>query len=488
MKRTLCLIITLCCMANFAVAQINITIKGTTANGAGKTVELYKYADKISQMEVLLAKKTIGEDQTFSLQCYANYPMLVFLQIENYSQSFYVEPGRDYDIYIGQFDWAIDETQNVFLEPVALPLEFLHLPANDINVLVDNFNSVVAKYMSDHQVQLDQRFRPQRRYFDSMVVAVNKQCPDVEGCDFFNRYKHYTLAELKLNMKFDSRKKIFQQYIKDQPVLCYDENYMSFFTTFYANAISKGTKDISIYRLAHWVYNLDMKTYIDSLGVDPLLRHEQVRELAALLALKESYYNFRYYDADMVIKMIQRIEQTSKFAEHRIIAHNIVESLNRTKAGSEAKTSVLPDVNKQMISLDSLKGKWVYLSFIRVNDPTSLGEIETMAHFKDSVYGSNDNVEFVTIVCDREFQKMYHFLKNSKHGDRYDWLWLHFNGDFDLLNRFGVCSYPTFVLINPDNKLQYDITPAPSTGFLLKGPWQSNRQQQQEKSMLFQNR
>ena len=77
---------------------------------------------------------------------------------------------------------------------------------------------------------------------------------------------------------------------------------MALFTALYANCISKGTKDIPVYRLAQWVYNLDLDTYIDSIGIDPLLRHEQVRELAALQALHESYYNFKYYDPSMVVK------------------------------------------------------------------------------------------------------------------------------------------------------------------------------------------
>lgn len=480
MKRLTCWLIALLCTVNIVVAQKNITIKGTMVNGAGKIIELYNYSDKISCYEVLLDKQIVGEDQTFSLECYARYPMLVFLQIENYSQSFYVEPGREYNIYIPRFDWNIDEAKNVFLDPVVLPLEFLNLPANDINALIDKFDATVAQYIDDNRVHFDYRYRPQRQYFDSLVNVVNQQCPDVEGCDFYNRYKVYTLAQLKLNLKFDTRKHIYDQYIKGKPVLVYDENYMSLFVTLYANAISKGTHDITIHQLANWVYNLDLDTYIDSIGTDPLLRHEQVRELAALLALKESYHNFRYYDSKMVIKMIERIGQRTKFSGHQQIAENIVAGFQQTTAGSEVKPFLLPNVDKELVSLDSFKGKWVYLSFVRVGDPASQGEIETIAHFKDTIYAHNSNVAFVTIDCDREFQKMYHFLKNTKKGERYNWTWLHFNNNFDLLNNFRVVTYPTFVLINPEGKLQYDITPSPSSGFLLSPPWQQRQQSQRQ--------
>ena len=78
----------------------------------------------------------------------------------------------------------------------------------------------------------------------------------------------------------------------------------------------------------------------------------------------------------------------------------------------------LPDVNKQMVSLDKFRGKWVYLSFVRVGEPSSLSEIETMSHFYDTITKTCD-LDFVTISCDREFQKFYHFLNNSKNADKY---------------------------------------------------------------------
>lgn len=487
MKRILSLTITLLCLCNIVVAQKNITISGTIKDGEGKVVELYRYSDKISCYEVLEDSVTVGEDLRFELQTYANYPMLVFLQVENYSQSFYVEPGRTYKVHIGDFDWNVDETKNVFLDPVALPLEFVNLPEDDINILIDRFDRAVDQYVLAHRGVFDQRFRPQPKYFDSLVLEMNRVCPDVEDCDFFNRYKRYTLAKMKMDMRIVSRTKIFNEYIKDQPVICHDENYMSLFAALYSNSISKGSKHWSIHRLAHWVYNLDLDTYIDSLGADPLLRHEQVRELAALQALKESYYNYQYYDADMVVKMVEQIGRRTKFNEHKPIAENILKGFKRVQQGSDVGSFTLPDIEKNLVSLDSFQHKWVYIAFVRVGDPNCIGELETMAHFLDTVYRATDSIDFLTIVCDREYQKMFHFLKNSKHDDHYNWTWLHFDGNYDLLRHFGVCVYPSFALVTPDGRLYSEVTPAPSTGFLLTGPWWPKTKQNVKRSLIYEH-
>ena len=74
----------------------------------------------------------------------------------------------------------------------------------------------------------------------------------------------------------------------------------------------------------------------------------------------------------------------------------------------------------------------------------------------------------------RRPQLARHLLKSSKKGARYTWTWLHFDGNYRMLERFGVTSYPTFFLIDPEGKQVYDYTPAPASGILLRGPWIKN--------------
>lgn len=470
MRRFFSLIIALSSFIHFVNAQQNIAIHGSSENAAGRKVELYRSSDQISKAEVLIDSFRVGEDGRFELRCYTNYPMMVTMQVENYSQSFYVEAAREYSVFIPSFDWNLDEKRNVFLDPEPLPLIFQNIPPDDINLMIDSIDKVINDFISENYFYFDQRFKPSVYYFDSLQYIVNKLYPNTQS-DFINRYKTYQLAEIKYAMKFDTRKNLINKFIRNNPILYQDENYMSLFATLYAYSISKGTKDISVYRLSHWVNNLDLKTYIDSLGTDPLLRHEQVRELAALQALYESYYNFKYYDPEMVVKMIEKLSQQTKFPEHRQIARHILEAINGAEAATENNIFALPNVDKKMENLSDLQGKWVYLSFVRVNEPASISEIETIAHFKEKYLNQRDDVELVTIACDREFQKMFHFLKNTRRGKQFDWTWLHFNGNYDLLRHFKVTTFPWFVLINPDGQIEYDITPAPSTGFLANGPW-----------------
>ena len=307
-------------------AQTNITIRGEVVDGAGKEVYLYRYTDMLTRTEMEVDHTTVGSNRVFELHAFANYPTMMVLQIENYSQSFFVEPGREYEVYVPRFDWNIDEKKNIFLSPEVLPLEFVNMPADELNGLISNFEAVVADYIDNHRVYFDGRFRPQKRYFDSLEIEVRKKAPDTRN-EFYNRYKRYQLASMKYSFHFDTRRNMANRFVKGQPILYYDDNYMSFFFTLFANSVSKGTTKIPVWRMGQWVNDLKLDLYLDSIGTDTLLHNEQVRELVALEALQESYYLNRYYESDKVLKMIDLLGSRTKFPEHKTLARQLAASL-----------------------------------------------------------------------------------------------------------------------------------------------------------------
>ena len=462
-------------------AQVNVELRGSSANAAGKIIELVGYQDMLSGREVKLDQCRIDDTGGFLLRTFVNYPRLVFLQVENYSQAFYIQAGHTYNVYIPAFDWDIDETRNVFLDPVALPLEFMGVDSGELNMRIMLFDQLVDSFVLANQTRMDFKLRPDRRSVKELqqqVSALQSALTGRWGEDlFFDRYVTFQMAQMRLAMHLDSRKRLFRQFVDGNPILYHDENYMGFFFALFDHAVSGGTKKISQYRLTEWVESGDRERYFDSLGLDPMLDNEQVRELVMIQALKESYYDARY-DRPSVKRMLQGIARESKFEEHRKLAKAIMNSEYSDysdNSGNLESHFCLPNAEKETVCLDDFRGKWVYIAFVRVNDPNCLKEIETMAHFRDSLRVKNPDVELVGISCDREFQKMYHFLKNSRRGARCNWTWLHFDGNYDLLRRYGVVSYPFFLLLDPQGQPFYSYTPAPASGILLHGPWEKKK-------------
>lgn len=461
-------------------AQVNVDIVGESANAAGKQVTLLCYEDMLTLHEHVLDTVTVDSTGRFHLGCYVTYPRLVVMQIECYSQSFYVEPGRRYEVWLPEFRWEQNEERNVYLDPVALPLEFLNLPADELNLQMLGFEQAVDSVMDTMRVQLDFKYRRRRSAFDSLVAAVQQRVPDGTNL-FMNRYKSFLLAQMRYDMGFASRKQMLGKVIP-QPILYHDECYMRTLFDVLGGMVSQGMKKVPKWRMTEWVRQADLDRYLDSLGTEPLLYDEQLRELAALVALKEGLYD-PDYDRDGVLRMLVMLAQRSKWREHRLIAECLASSaVDVTRGNVEAPLppAGLPDSDGNRVTLDSLRGKWVYMSFVRVGDPNCLRELETLAFFKDSVYARNADVVFVTVSCDREFQKMFHLLRNSHRGARYKWTWLHFDGDYRWLERLGVVSYPTFILFDPDGRRPYTVTPEPGSGFLLHAPWEKTAVEQEQ--------
>ncbi len=466
MKRLITIaVLLLCTMVGFSQ---NVSVKGRTVNAKGKTIEIYKDADKFSKQEQLLDSYTIDDKQTFDLAFTVKYPTLVFLQIENYSQSFFVEPGKDYDIIIHEFKWNIDEEMNVYQNPVALPVEFVGLNSDDLNYQISAFDSVESELILKYRMFLDFRFKKDTKRIDTMLTTLNNVWNDSENV-FFESYKKHKIAELQYLFKLMSPKKIAEEYFKGQPIQYDDEGYTSLFNSYFSDYISRGTKQLPIETLSRWVDEKDLFKYLDSIGIDPMLQHEQLRELVALKALQESYYN-DCYNPKMVVEMLKRFENESKFSQHRVIARNILNTFDEVAKEIELPDFRLPNVDKEIVSLSDFKGKWIYLSFVRVTEKSSICEIETLAFFYDSIRNNSD-MEFVTISCDREFQKLYHFIKNSKNGMRYKWTWLHFDNNYKMLDSFAVRSYPHFVLINPEGRVHSYSTIKPGEGFFINSKW-----------------
>lgn len=450
----------------------NISLEGTFQAGAGRKVMLFGYSDPLSQREVLLDSITIDSNNHFNLSFYANYPRLVVLQIERYSQSFYVEPGRDYKMAMDHFDWNQDEQRNVYLDPVVLPIRFLQLPNDELNIAIARFDHLCDSVIMEHRTAFDQRYRPDRRYFDTLRHAI-ENVKWSNNSTFFERYRTYQLAELEVTLRIDKREKIFDQLVNNRPLPYHDEHFMHFFFTLFDHSVTTGSRYVTTAELLLALESRNAEEFLDLLGNIPLLRNERIRELVAIQSLYEMYYTPLYYPADAVSEMLIRMGQNTKFEEHRQLIQNIMYALRLTdNPTADLMQLTLPDEYHVMHSLDSLKGKWTYIAFVRIDDANSVGELQTMAHFRDTVYRTApDSVQFLTIVCDREPQKMYHFLHNERHSQRYRWQFFHFNNNYDLLYRIGVTSFPAFILLRPDGSRVGDDAPAPASGFLLHGPW-----------------
>jgi len=72
-----------------------------------------------------------------------------------------------------------------------------------------------------------------------------------------------------------------------------------------------------------------------------------------------------------------------------------------------------------------------------------------------------DHLSIITILVDDSFQAMRDLLQTNK----YDWTFVHFSNQSEILDNYDIQTYPVYYLIGPDGKLIASPAPSPSEGF-----------------------
>jgi thiol-disulfide isomerase/thioredoxin len=106
------------------------------------------------------------------------------------------------------------------------------------------------------------------------------------------------------------------------------------------------------------------------------------------------------------------------------------------------------------------RGKPVYLHFFTTWNVASLEEMEFMRKLHTKYA---DSVQFISICCDREYMKMYHFVRDQK----IPWPVVHFNNDYEMLESLDVKTYPYFILLDAEGR--YIANPAESPSGNIEG-------------------
>jgi peroxiredoxin len=172
-----------------------------------------------------------------------------------------------------------------------------------------------------------------------------------------------------------------------------------------------------------------------------------------LLEELKTAYATNGFKRSSIIRILNEAAANGRFKEQREIAKNLVYMLTRYQSGKPAPDFALPDSWGDTIRLSSYRNKIVYLHFFTTWNTSSLEEMQMMRKLYEKYSG---NVQFISICCDRQYMKLYHFSRENT----YPWPMLHFNNDYDLLESFGVKTYPYFILI--DEKGNFLVNPSES--------------------------
>jgi thiol-disulfide isomerase/thioredoxin len=428
----------------FLLFAQTVKITGTAPGAEGRKIEVITSADLMTGLEKTIAQAFVDSTASFTLVLNTDKTISAFLSIDFHRGELFIEPGGLYTLAIAPLDYNEIQEINPFEESQSLEITLQGSKPDDLNILIQSFNTDYNKFVLDNFNYL-YREKDKAR-LDTFRVQMMRKFPDVKK-SYFSDYVKYKLGSLEQVANVMGKSPMVQKYFSSSPILYDNVEYMDFFREFFSKYMTTTSRPLKFLNYQGMLngpgsYPVLMK----AMEADTLLRKPQLRELVLLRGLMEMYDD-PLYKQENIQSTLASVAKDSKFAENRLIAEDLIKYLTRLRHGSEAPGFTLQDRSHKNISLKDFKGKPVLIGFWTTYCQSCLSEMESLKPIYDKYH---DRVAFVSISADKEFLKMNYFLNLKKD---FTWTFLHLGSDIELLRDYDVRSFPLFVLIDSQGKI-----------------------------------
>jgi thiol-disulfide isomerase/thioredoxin len=154
----------------------------------------------------------------------------------------------------------------------------------------------------------------------------------------------------------------------------------------------------------------------------------------------------RYKEAKTVEPFVRQFERYSYTDGYKTLKEHY-EAMLRCTSGAMVKNFTLPAPDGKMVSLSDFRGKWVLLDFWYINCPWC----RRMAPNLGKIYAERkDRLEIISINVDKEKDK--EVMMKIIEEENMVWTQVNDKTKKDLPEYFGIQSYPTCYLIDPEGR------------------------------------
>ncbi|HQQ93505.1 MAG TPA: TlpA disulfide reductase family protein [Bacteroidia bacterium] len=438
----------------FLISQ-NVLVRGKAHTSyIGKPIQLYTETDGVTHILHKEATDTIDRDGYFELYFHTGDVQQVQLKIEQAIARLYVQPDYVYGITLPELDPAYNYDNGSELE---LNIGIIGLDSTELNALMIDFQGLYNRFFSGD----DQRFLSRPMLFkraDSLQALCDRRYRNIQN-PYFKSHVIYSIASVNASAS-RGENILINAYILNRPILYHHKAYMDFFNACFTGYLKSASTADASRSLQHLVNTENDYQKLDAVfRSDRFLKNDSLRELVILHNLWSFYFSSDY-EQEAVKRLIDQIHRLSRIDEHRKIAAHMLAFANKMLPGSAAPMfSALTPVGKA-VTLNSLKGRWVYLNFFSTRNAESLREMPKIAALKKKF---GDKVVFVSICVDDSIRACRDFVSSNP---KYNWpIW--FNGAINgksAKELYSVSGTEAYYLISNTGYLALSPALSPSQG------------------------
>ncbi len=420
-----------------SIAQFT-TIQGIAPKLKNKTIRFFRNADYITEKQELIATTSLKDDMTFSIQLNIKGTEYINIMAGSVKTPLYVTAGGTYRIEISD-----ESGQELFFNSTN--------DSNDVMYAIGEFNYEYNRFSVEHYDKfITGTIRNEAKkfiaYADSKYVHVTQ--------NYFQEHKKYKSAELAYSSRLYGRKSIAEKYFTDQPVLYHHPEYMYFFKSFYGGVMKQlfmASSPNPIKKIVELALPYD--TLVNEVMKLDFLNHRERAELFALQGIQEIYNTGKPVRATLE-KLLQQAKQ-SKNKEIQSIAENMIDQMNRLKAGSPVIEFQGKDTAGNIFSLNNYFDKPIYLIFFSPEDPGSIKEIPAINNVFERF---KKDIHFISVCSGCNTSSLQSFINT------YEINWNCWIIDSNVETEYEILKYPTAFIIKKQGYFFRSPAELPSQG------------------------
>lgn len=426
-------------------------VSGHVENAKGYVIRLKSYSDHISFQDTVLAEMLLNENGVFDFQVEIEQPQMVILKLGFQSASFYIEPGKDYQLRVV---YDPERERISYLANPTLLFGFINLPNDDLNSLVEEFNKISDNFLIKNYEKIYKR-----KQFD-LLDSLRYETFGIrrKGNGYFADLVEFYIADLLLSAKAKDTQELFFSYFGNKPIRYNNYEYMMFFNTFFYKYIQTQTAVLRPGELRTFINDQDnLDALSNALKRDLLMMDNRVREL---VIIRELYYLF--YDFDFkpvkVLQHLRNLAQTSIYPEHRRIVKNLIKRITFLQPGSHVPAFSFTDFLGTEKTYANYKGKYLLLNFWELDCSDCFKNIDSLEYLQKTYA---DRLNVISISS----HKYVEDLKRIIGEENFTMNFLLASPDNPVYDDLKIRSLPSAILIDDKGKILLYPAILPARGF-----------------------
>ncbi|MBN1951419.1 MAG: TlpA family protein disulfide reductase [Bacteroidales bacterium] len=429
-----------------------VILSGEAPDYAGTDIVFLKYSDQISGSESVVSKVQVLADGTFSATFHLDRTEYVFSYLGVYKVYLYAEPGSSYHVLLPpREDKEPGDFLNPYFEPVLVHLATAEYQKDELNTLIRMFDDAFLPYYNKHIVAIAKQadFTDLNNNIEQMEKPFSKG-----GNDYFNNYRLYKYALLR-HLAYQQRSRyISDEYFKGRDILVNNTSYMELFNQVYDKYFHYFSRTEQGSYLGKAIQSQSFDSLRMVLASDEVLGSGNLPDLVLLKSLHDEFYDDNYSRSSLLVILDDYIEHCP-VEDLKTYALSIRNKVTRLLAGFSPPSFALYDRDSNLLTLEDLHGKYVYLNFCSCFSYSCMNEFKLLENLYEK---HHELLEIVTVIIDNDPDVINSFLQRSN----YKWKFLHYGNQSTIIREYDVRAFPSYYLIDSEGKLA--ISPAPSPG------------------------